>query len=121
MVQIVIETAVVKGYHEFQIRPPIDLPLPVTKEYGNKHDPYACLVWVPELDSIPFTMWFHVTDIKRGETVQTIAVCSIEYTKQSCYIINKADRHTGVSIHFILYSTEQIVIVQSLRDTMNSR
>lgn len=88
MVQIVIENAVVKGYHEFQIRPPIDLPLPVTKEYGNKHDPYACLVWVPELDSIPVTMWSHVTDIKRGETVQTIAGLPIGRVPQglsSCF------------------------------------
>ena len=72
MIKIVIENAVVKGYHEFQIRRPISLPLPVTKEYGNRHDPHACLVWVPALENIPYKMWSTVTDIKRGETVHTI-------------------------------------------------
>jgi hypothetical protein len=73
MAKIVIENAVIKGYHVFQIRPPLNLSLPVTKEYGNKHDPSACLVWVPELHFIPEAVWYTVTDAKRGETVQTIA------------------------------------------------
>ena len=68
---IVIENAVIKGYHEFQIRPPLALLLPVTKEYGNRHD--ACLVWVPEIEQIPSSLWNHVTDEKRGESVRTIA------------------------------------------------
>ena len=87
MVQIVIKNAVVKGYHEYQIRPPISLPLPVTKEYGNKHDSNACLVWVPELNNIPVAIWSHVTDIKRGETV-TIAGLPIGRVPQglsSCF------------------------------------
>ena len=33
------------------------LDLQVTKEYGNKHDKYACLIWVPELELIPHNMW----------------------------------------------------------------
>ena len=70
---IVIENAVIKGYHEFQIRPPPALLLPVTKEYGNRHDPHACLVWVPEIEKIPSSLWNHVTDEKRGERVRTIA------------------------------------------------
>ena len=70
---IVIENAVIKGYHEFQIRPPSALQLPVTKEYGNRHDPHACLVWVPEIEKIPSSLWNHVTDEKRGERVRTIA------------------------------------------------
>jgi hypothetical protein len=73
MVKIIIGNAVVKGYHIFQIRPPPTLYLPVTKEYGNTHDPNACLVWVPEIGSIPQHMINIVTDIKRGETVNTIA------------------------------------------------
>ena len=73
MVKIVIKNAVVKGYHEFQIRPPPTLYLPVTKEYGNRHDPNVCFVWVPELGNIPERMWSTVTDAKRGETVHTIA------------------------------------------------
>lgn len=73
MVKVNLCNAVVKGYHEFQIRPPPSLSLPVTKEYGNKHDPNACLVWVPELESIPRAMWNVVTDAKRGEIVKHIA------------------------------------------------
>ena len=51
-------------------------PLPVTQqtvEYGNKYDPTACLIWVPEIESIPPEMRAVVTDIKHGETVATIA------------------------------------------------
>ena len=43
---------------------------------GNKHDKNdknACLVWVPELKSIPREMWNIVIDAKRGEVVETIA------------------------------------------------
>ena len=73
MITVVILNAVVKGYHEFQIRPPPTFFLRVTKEYGNRHDRTACLIWVPELESIPPEMRAVVTDIKRGETVETIA------------------------------------------------
>ncbi len=73
MTSVVILNAVVKGYHEFQIRPPPTFSLRVTKEYGNKYDQTACLVWVPELESIPSEMRRVVTDAKRGETVETIA------------------------------------------------
>ena len=70
---IVIENAVIKGYQEFQIRPPPALLLPVTKEYGNRHDPPGCLVWVPEIEKIPSSLRNRVTDEKRGERVRTIA------------------------------------------------
>ena len=73
MITVVVSNAVVKGYHEFQIRPPPTFSLKVTKEYGNRHDRTACLIWVPELDSIPPEMRTVVIDIKRGETVETIA------------------------------------------------
>ena len=89
MAKIVIENAVVKGYHEFQIRPPPSLSLPVTKEYGNKHDPNACLVWVPELDTIPEAMCYITTDAKRGETLLTIAGLPIGRVPQGqslCFI-----------------------------------
>ncbi|CAB3996955.1 Hypothetical predicted protein [Paramuricea clavata] len=70
---IIISNAVIKGYHEFQIRPPQNILLPVTKEYGNRHDSHSCLVWIPEIDKIPKDLWNHVTDEKRGERVRTIA------------------------------------------------
>ena len=73
MITVVISNAIVKGYYEFQIRPPPTFSLRVTKEYGNRHDRTACLIWVPELESISAEMRAVVTDIKRGETVQTIA------------------------------------------------
>ena len=44
-----------------------------TKEFGNRHDPHLCLVWIPEIDKIPRDLWNHVTDEKRGERVRTIA------------------------------------------------
>ena len=72
MKTVVISNVVVKGYHEFQIRPPPTFSLRVTKEYGNRHDRTACLIWVPELESTP-EMRAIVTDTKRGETVETIA------------------------------------------------
>ena len=73
MRNIIVSNAVIKGYHEFQIRPPQCVLLPVTKEYGNKHDPNACLIWVPELEKIPTNLWKETTDEKRGERVSTIA------------------------------------------------
>ena len=73
MRNIIVSNAVIKGYHEFQIRPPQCVLLPVTKEYENKHDPNACLIWVPELDKIPTNLWNETTDEKRGERVRTIA------------------------------------------------
>ena len=57
MIKVVVSKAVIKGYHIFRIRPPPLLDLQVTKEYGNKHDKYACLIWVPELELIPHNMW----------------------------------------------------------------
>ena len=73
MRNIIVSNCMIKGYHEFQIRPPQCVLLPVTKEYGNKHDPNACIIWVPELDKIPTNLWNETTDEKRGERVRTIA------------------------------------------------
>ena len=70
---IIVSNMVTKGYHEFKIRPPQSLLLPVTKEYGNKHDSHACLIWVPELEKIPNNLRNQITDEKRGERVHTIA------------------------------------------------
>ena len=72
MVKIIIGDGVVKGYHIFQIRPPPNVYLPVTNEYGNEHDENACLVWVPRNEAIPQHMVNVVTDQKRGKTVLDI-------------------------------------------------
>ncbi|KAM7434633.1 hypothetical protein ABFA07_015321 [Porites harrisoni] len=82
MIKVVVSKAVIKGYHIFQIRPSPLLDLQVTKEYGNKHDKYACLIWVPELELIPRNMWSIVTDAKRGERVETIAGLPIRRVPQ---------------------------------------
>lgn len=50
MNKVMISNAVIKGYHEFQIRRPPLLDLQVTKEYGNRRDKNACLVWVSKGD-----------------------------------------------------------------------
>ena len=68
-----VNNAVIKGYHEFKIRPPQSVRLPVTKEYGNRHEPHACLEWVPELEKIPSNLRNKITDEKRDERVSTIA------------------------------------------------
>lgn len=52
MRNIIVGDTLIKGYHKFQIRPPQCVLLQVMKEYGNKHDPNACLIWVPKLDKI---------------------------------------------------------------------
>ncbi|KAL9977144.1 hypothetical protein ACROYT_G014517, partial [Oculina patagonica] len=70
---VTVSNVVIKGYHKFQIRPPQIVRLPVTKEYGNRHDPHACSVWVPELEKIPSNLRNQITDEKRGERVSTIA------------------------------------------------
>ncbi|XP_070538001.1 uncharacterized protein [Ptychodera flava] len=73
MPQIRIRNAVIKGYHFFQIRAPQGLPLPVTKEYGNVRDPYALLIWLPELDEIDPTMHNIETDEKRHLKLHQVA------------------------------------------------
>ena len=88
LIKVVVSNAVIKGYHIFQIRPPPLLDLQVTKEYGNKHDKYACLIWVPELELIPRNKWSVVTDAKRGERVETITGLPIGRVPQglsSCF------------------------------------
>ena len=73
MVKVIIFNGVIKGYHDFKIKPLMCMSLRVTKEYGNKHDQHACLVWIPELETIPRHLWDIVTDAMRNETVHTIA------------------------------------------------
>ena len=51
--KITVSKAVIKGYHVYQVKPPmIDPPisLPVEMEYSNMKDPNACSVWMPKLE-----------------------------------------------------------------------
>ncbi|KAJ8023034.1 hypothetical protein HOLleu_38100 [Holothuria leucospilota] len=51
-VKIKIQNSVIKGYHEYKIAPPIELPLRLTPQYANIHDEEAVLVWMPNEHSI---------------------------------------------------------------------
>jgi hypothetical protein len=68
---ITIKNSVIKGYHEFKIRPPLQLTLRVDREYTNIHDVSACLVWLPDTVSDNDQLDF-VTDSKRGLQLKDI-------------------------------------------------
>ena len=88
---IIVSNAVIKGYTEFQTLPP-----PCAKEYGNKHDPHACLILVPELDKIPTNLWNETADQNRGERVSTNAgllIGRVPWGLSSCFwdVLSNAD------------------------------
>ncbi|CAB3988958.1 Hypothetical predicted protein [Paramuricea clavata] len=84
---VIVSNAVIKGYHKFQIRPPQNILLPVTKECGNCHDPHSCLVWIPEIDKIPKDLWNHVTDETCGERKEYCGSHSCKVCKKACHAI----------------------------------
>lgn len=62
-----------KGYHVYEIRPPMNLTdsptrLPVDLEYTNITDQHASLVWIPELTHFPTELHNVTTDVKRNLT-----------------------------------------------------
>ena len=60
-----VENAVIKGYHLYNISPPVMDPpmkLVVDREYSNSHDKSACLVWVPPLEDFPSDIHAMFTD-----------------------------------------------------------
>ena len=64
--EIIIRNCVIKGYHEFKVKPLVsnNLELRVDREYSNIHDADACVVWIP--DNIPEDLK-NVLLIKRGD------------------------------------------------------
>jgi len=73
---ITLENCVIKGYHEFKIRPPRTDPvtmLRVDREYTNTHDENACLVWIPALNSFSSDLFEMVTDGKKELTLKDVA------------------------------------------------
>ncbi|XP_070552299.1 uncharacterized protein [Ptychodera flava] len=70
---ISIKNAAIKGYHVYQVRAPEGLHLVVKKEYGNPHDQYALMIYVPELVDIEASMHNIVTDDKRDLVLQQVA------------------------------------------------
>jgi hypothetical protein len=71
-----LENSVIKGYHHYQIRPPMTQPktlLSVDREYTNIHDLDACLVWIPPLTQFNTQLHDMVTDATRELTLRDIA------------------------------------------------
>ncbi|KAH3713528.1 hypothetical protein DPMN_073320 [Dreissena polymorpha] len=71
-----LKNSVIKGYHVFMIRPFITSPptqLIVDRDYSNKKDPDACLVWLPALETFPISVHDTVTDEKRQLKLSDIA------------------------------------------------
>ena len=63
-----LQNSVIKGYHQYHIRPPITDPLTqliFDREYTNIHDKCACLVWIPDLDTFDASKHDMLTDDKR--------------------------------------------------------
>jgi len=72
----VLENSVVKGYHAYQIKPPITDPptkLRVDREYTNIVDRDACLVWLPELEEFDEELHDVITDHQRHLKLSDIA------------------------------------------------
>jgi len=68
----------IKGYHHFQIRPHPDIPMKVEKEDGNRFDPSAMKIMMPNIQDIPVHLCDAVTrDVSRRhpnrQTVREIA------------------------------------------------
>lgn len=73
---ILLENSVIKGYHDFKIRPPVTDPptkLFVDREYTNIHDHNACLVWVPTIEKFECSLHSITTDEKRGLFLKDVA------------------------------------------------
>ena len=73
---LLLTNCVIKGYHEFHIRPPVTDPptlLKVDREYTNIHDRNACLVWIPEKDSFTKAELESYTDEKRFLMLKDVA------------------------------------------------
>ena len=71
-----LENCVIKGYHAYQIKPPITDPptkLRVDREYTNIVDKEACLVWLPDLETFNESIHDMVTDQRRQLQLLDIA------------------------------------------------
>lgn len=71
-----LENSVIKGYHDYKIRPPNTDPvtrLLVDREYTNIHDICACLVWIPPLSTFPQCQHEILTDEKRHLLLKDVA------------------------------------------------
>ena len=70
---IVLRNSCIKGYHIFQIKPHREIKMLVQNEDGNKYDPFAMLIRMPELINIPIKLHNNITrEAKSGKIVQTV-------------------------------------------------
>ncbi len=75
-VQYRLINSVIKGYHVYQIKPPVTTPatfLPVDLEYTNINDNDATLVWIPPLDSFSDDVHNLITDAKKHLQLKEVA------------------------------------------------
>ena len=73
--KLILKKSVIKGYHVYKIGPLYPNPairLTIDREYTNRHDQHACLVWLPALDTFPKENLSMVTDEKRQLTLNDI-------------------------------------------------
>ena len=53
MKEIKISNSSIKGYHVFKTRPHPEIPMFIERDFHNKYDPFALIVKMPVLESIP--------------------------------------------------------------------
>lgn len=97
---ILVKNSVVKGYHAFKIKPPLDTQLIVDREYTNINDKDACLIWVPELTTFDSNLYDMVTDEQKNLKLSDIAGLPIGHVPRvlaSCFYL-----FLTVEIRFIL-------------------
>ncbi|KAJ8315488.1 hypothetical protein KUTeg_007638 [Tegillarca granosa] len=83
---ITLKNSVIKGYHAFEIRPPMTTPpcpLTVEPEYTNIQDNCACLVWIPDLEYFSQDQLGMTTDEKRHFKLEDVAGLPLGHVPRS--------------------------------------
>lgn len=100
--KVILKNSVIKGYHVFKIRPPYTNPatrLTVDREYTNRHDEHACLVWLPALDTFSIDMHNMFTDEKRQLKLTDIAGLPIGHVPKCLSSVFRHVLDEGGEIH----------------------
>jgi hypothetical protein len=98
MIQIVIEGSVIKGYHHFKIRPPLQLKLRIDLEYTNIKDENALLVWLPEVDDLNYADLNMITDTAKCLTLRDIAGLPVGHVPRGLAPVYRAVIEAGGDI-----------------------
>lgn len=101
MIELKLEDSVIKGYHHFQIKPPLNTLLKVDLEYTNIHDEDASLVWIPQIDDFPSSMHGQVTDPQRFLKLSDIAGLPIGHVPRGLAGTFRAIIESGGSVSAI--------------------